>query len=94
MTKNFDYKLRNGQVVFVSSDENDLLDDEMVLIVKSLLEKKHLYSWTYGTIGIDEENNTLHLLEIDTLVGGDHLWEEHDLGLSFFEYDLKEIRGY
>jgi len=88
--------MENGKIGFVTTSEPTLLVEEMTLIVNSLKKKNHIYGWSYGTIGINEEENRLYVMEVDVegCGGGDNLWRENDVNTFFSNYKLNEIRGY
>lgn len=97
MIKNFDYIVRGGHIVahvpFKNIETNHmvLLDAEMSLVLQKLMDESEISKDSYGTIGIDEEDNTIYIMEVWT---GNDLWEENDYGVYISNRNLKEIRGY
>ena len=97
MVKNFDYMVRGGKVIArypflnIESSGEVLLECEMDLILNNLMKEKEISTDGYGTIGIDEPENTLHIMEVVT---NNELWEENDYGVYIFNRVLKDIIGY
>ena len=97
MVKNFDYMVRGGNIVArypfkdIESEGETLLEDEMDLVLQKLMEMNEISKDSYGTIGIDEEDDTIYIMEVVT---GNELWEEDDYSVYISNRELKTVRGY
>ena len=97
MIKNFDYMVRGGNIVarypFKNIERKGrdefLLEDEMDLVLQMLMKQNEISKDGYGTIGIDEEDDTIYIMEVVT---GNELWKENDYSVYISNRSLKQIR--